>query len=576
MRKHLVKNTEVSRAGRANRQARRASLSLGAGILSVFLAACSGGGGGSVSSGMPVASVAPGNLTFPNQTVDTTSAAESVTLSNTGSATLAVTSIIASGDFGETNNCGSTLAGGASCTVDVTFTPTTVGTLAGAITVTDNAPSSGSQQVVSLTGTGVSATGPAANLSTTSLTFGNQTASTASTPQSVMLTNTGGQALNINSIVASAGFAETNNCGASVAGGRSCAINIAFAPTVSGPLAGTITIADNAGSGLQTVSATGVAVDGLGSVTGMTIGCGSGVTATCFSLNISSCPGVADMDGVTLRVKGPSGTPVGTIILGTGLGGVGFYEDVFKMFGKTVITSLVNAGFTTVQISFTGTINGTTAANGWLTGPGGPRKLACRYASAAQWVYQNIHNSNAAAPYCATGNSGGSAAIGYSLAHYGLDSIFAMVEPTSGPVMGRVDHGCVCNQPPVPTAATGCPNAQPLSECYQGAGTLLDAAYGSSICSEAISTGDTTNAALFLNDSIASPDANLSYPKTAVHCLYGGQDMSSAVPQGLDWATIILTNHTIACVPTAPHSIPDDANGANMIATDLINSCKLQ
>jgi hypothetical protein len=420
--------------------------------------------------------------------------------------------------------------------------------------------------------TGVAATGqPVASLSTASLAFGNQAVSSTSITQTVTVTNTGGQALNITSVAAGVNFTQTNNCNAGLGTGASCTINIAFAPTASGPLTGTITIADNASGSPQTVSLAGVATDGLGRVAGAPIGCGPGVAGTCYNLNISSCPSVADMDGVTLRVKGPSGSPKGTIILGTGLGGVGFYEDVFA-FGKTMITSLVNAGFTTVQISFTGTINGINAADGWLTGPGGPRKLACRYASAAQWVYQNIHNSNAAAPYCATGNSGGSAAIAYSLAHYGLDSIFAMVEPTSGPPMGRVDHGCICSQPPVSTTATGCPNAPAISECYGGSSTLLDAAYGSTICSQ----GDTANATLFLNDSVASPDANLSYPKTAVHFVYGGQDTSAAVPLGLDWATIILTSHTIACAPTAPHAIADDMAGANMIASDLINSCKLQ
>jgi len=64
----------------------------------------------------------------------------------------------------------------------------------------------------------------------------------------------------------------------------------------------------------------------------------------------------------------------------------------------------------------------------------------------AQWVYQNIHHSNTSAPFCATGNSAGSAAITHSVAHYGLDSIFAFIEPTSGPPLARLDYGCVGNQ----------------------------------------------------------------------------------------------------------------------------------
>ena len=315
--------------------------------------------------------------------------------------------------------------------------------------------------------------------------------------------------------------------------------------------------------------------DPTGSVTSATVtGCPNGLTGTCYSLNIT-CPSIAEMDGVTLNVKAPSGTPIGTILLSVGGGGDNFYEDNFT-YGATMVNDLISAGFTTVQISFTGTINGATQTEGWLTGPGGVRKLACRYATAAQWVYQNIHMANTGAPFCATGNSGGSAMIGYAMAHYGLGSIFAMVQPTSGPPMGRIDHGCICNQPPVSTAPTACPNPPTLPECYGNAAAdgILNSAYGSPICTG--SATDTTNATLFLNDSVASPDANLSYPKTAVHFIYGGMDTTAAVPQGLDWATIILTNHTIACAAGSTHEIANDSSGASQIATDLIQSCKLQ
>ena len=43
---------------------------------------------------------------------------------------------------------------------------------------------------------------------------------------------------------------------------------------------------------------------------------------------------------------------------------------------------------------------------------------------------------------CATGNSGGSAAIAYAVYEYGLDTELKMIEPTSGPVMSRIDLGC--------------------------------------------------------------------------------------------------------------------------------------
>src|SRR5260370_16006660 len=100
----------------------------------------------------PVASVSPTSLTFASQTTGTTSAAQTVTLSNTGNAALTITSsIAASGDFAEANTCGSSVAAGANCTIGVTFTPTASGTRTGTLSITDNA--SGSPQTVIRTGT---------------------------------------------------------------------------------------------------------------------------------------------------------------------------------------------------------------------------------------------------------------------------------------------------------------------------------------------------------------------------------------------------------------------------------------
>jgi hypothetical protein len=82
----------------------------------------------------------------------TTSRSQSVTLSNTGNATLNINSIAASGDFSQTSTCGSSVAAGSSCKISVKFTPTAIGTRTGTITITDNA--AGSPHIISLTGTG--------------------------------------------------------------------------------------------------------------------------------------------------------------------------------------------------------------------------------------------------------------------------------------------------------------------------------------------------------------------------------------------------------------------------------------
>ena len=97
-------------------------------------------------------SVTPASLTFASQTVNTTSGAQTVTVKNTGTATATVSAISASGDFSQTNNCGTSIAAGASCTASVTFTPTASGTRTGVLSITGNA--SNSPTTVALTGTG--------------------------------------------------------------------------------------------------------------------------------------------------------------------------------------------------------------------------------------------------------------------------------------------------------------------------------------------------------------------------------------------------------------------------------------
>src|SRR6202007_1888909 len=110
--------------------------------------------------------LAPASLACGNQNLNTTSAAQTVTLTNTGNAALSITSIAASTQFAQTNTCGASVAAGANCTISVTFTPTAIGAQTGTITITDNA--TGSPQTVRLTGTGM---GSLVSLSPGSLAF---------------------------------------------------------------------------------------------------------------------------------------------------------------------------------------------------------------------------------------------------------------------------------------------------------------------------------------------------------------------------------------------------------------------
>lgn len=95
------------------------------------------------------------NLTFGEQVVNTISDPLTVTVTNTGKATLKITSIAVSANFAETDDCSSGVSVGGTCTINVTLVPASEGSLSGTLSLTDNAPPS--PQTISLNGTGVAA-----------------------------------------------------------------------------------------------------------------------------------------------------------------------------------------------------------------------------------------------------------------------------------------------------------------------------------------------------------------------------------------------------------------------------------
>lgn len=212
---------------------------------------------------IPTLSISPGSFAFGNQAVGAASAAQSFTITNSTSQTVAFTTIgftgTNSGDFSDTTDCGATLASAAVCTVHVTFTAGAVGARSGALSLSDDAP--GSPQTVGLTGTGVNAS--AVRLSATTITFPGETVGTASTPQSVTLTNTGNVTLNISSIAVTGTNAgdftlvPASSCAATVAVHDTCAISVTFTPSATGARDAAVTLTDDALDSPQSISLSG-------------------------------------------------------------------------------------------------------------------------------------------------------------------------------------------------------------------------------------------------------------------------------------------------------------------------------
>jgi hypothetical protein len=297
---------------------------------------------GKGASGAAAAALSPSSLTFSSRTINTTSAAQTVTLTNSGSAALSVTGISASGSFAETNTCGSSVAAGANCTISVTFTPTATGALSGTLSVVDSV---GTQTVaLSGTGTGVAA----ATLSVSSLTFSSQLVNTTSTAMSVTLTNSGSAALSVTGISASGTFAETNNCGTSLAAGANCNIEVTFTPTTAGTLSGTLSVVDSVGT--QTV-----ALSGAGATAGTLVTSPANIAFG----NVTT--GQSSSQTVTLSNSG--GTPV--TISSLSLSGSGV-----TVTGLTTPLTLGASGYTSFTVTFDPTSAGSVSGGVYLTNNG--------------------------------------------------------------------------------------------------------------------------------------------------------------------------------------------------------------
>lgn len=208
--------------------------------------------------------ITPGSVNFGSVNVGTPSAEETVTLANTGTATLDVTALTAAAaPFARTGTgtCSAslpiTITAGSSCTLTYTFTPAVVGPASQNLTVTANAPGSGT---IALSGTGV-----AAEFSVTPnpVAFGNQVVGTTSGPLIATLANTGTGSLSVTALPdPAAPFARTGGtCAAApftLAPSTSCTVIYTFAPAAVGPATGSVAIGSSVGPVALSLTGTGI------------------------------------------------------------------------------------------------------------------------------------------------------------------------------------------------------------------------------------------------------------------------------------------------------------------------------
>jgi hypothetical protein len=212
----------------------------------------------------PTAAVSAGGATFPD-TPPGAASTKTFTVTNDGQAALNIASVALSGtDAGQfaigANTCTGTVAGGGSCSVEVDFAPSAVGSFTANLVITSNAPAA----QVSLNGTGVPP--PHVSLSGGSGVFAATTVGAAGPSQTVTVTNTGQATLQIASAsltgASAAQFTLANDTcsGAAVPAGGTCGVDVSFTPTVAGAAAASLRFASNAPSTPDDLGLSGTAL----------------------------------------------------------------------------------------------------------------------------------------------------------------------------------------------------------------------------------------------------------------------------------------------------------------------------
>jgi len=326
--------------------------------------------------------VSPASLSFGSQGVSMTSVAQTITIRNSSNLKFNIASIVASGNFSQTNDCGASLVPGAQCAVIVTFSPTATGLQSGAITVTDTTKIS--PLAIPLSGTGVN--GPFLTPYPGRANFAPQGVGTSSSPAIIMLMNTGNAPMNINGIsltgADSSDFTQVNNCGKSLPAAGSCMVKVTFIPTAAGSRTASLAVSDTAPGSPQTASLAGT---GLGPIANLS------PNSLTFASQTVGTTSAAQIVTLTNMGSGPLNI--------TGIVASGDFEET-----NTCNTSLAAGGNCQISVTFKPTATGNRAGDVTIADDASdsPQKISLSGPGASFAI-------SAAAPSPASVSAGGSA-----------------------------------------------------------------------------------------------------------------------------------------------------------------------
>ncbi len=287
----------------------------------------------------------PASLSFGSVTVgNNTVLSEKVTNAGGSSVTISQVGISGTGFTFSGITAPITLTSGQSATFNVTFTPTSAGSVSGNVTITSNAPSP--TLTIPLSGTGVTAGTLGSN--PTSLSFGSVTVGN-NTVLSEKVTNTGGSSVTISQIgISGTGFTFSGiTTPVTLTSGQSATFNVTFTPTSAGSASGNVTITSNASNPTLTIplSGTGVTAGTLGSnPTSLSFGSVTVGNNTVLSEKVTNTGG----SSVTISQVGISGTG-------------------FTFSGITAPVTLTSGQSATFNVTFTPTSAGSASGNVTIT-----------------------------------------------------------------------------------------------------------------------------------------------------------------------------------------------------------------
>lgn len=291
--------------------------------------------------------------------------------------------------------------------------------------------------------------------------------------------------------------------------------------------------------------------------------CGPGAApgAVCQNVQVM-CPDIPDAN-VQVAIAEPAGAPSGTVFMIYGGGGQSFFDEDFP-------PAYLARGLRVVQVRFVAAMGNPAA---WEEEPGGSiKRAACRVATLARWTFETPHGGSRKTGFCAHGHSGGSGAMGYLMAHYGMEDFFDYVMYDAGPVFSRIDHGCAPEQ----FGGDGrnvCPELPDGTFAYGGAAAMIDGWENTTTCGSGSAPAE--DVAKWASDSVLSGGADLDYPLTPVSFWWCANNANEAAGQGSFFAEAVQSTKAMTCVTGMCNVEPpwSDPGGFAMMVDTMEDEC---